>query len=204
MSSKVDSEGSAAGVPAPRNQPDEQRQAILKHLRLRRQDVADDTEFSEGAELDLLIRELEAGGVSAPHAQPARTWQPIATAPTEELVLIHDEGYVGKAIREDDGRWLDTECGRADAHFNSPPQHWMPLQNPPGALTGGDPAPPSPQKFAFEPWDAGDYVVTMNGKPVGQSCSKSQASHLAHWLPTAIAELRAASSPSTPPPPQQE
>ena len=58
-------------------------------------------------------------------------WQPIETAPKGEIVLVHDAGYVGKALL-DDGGWLDVECGYENARFGPPPTEWQPLPLPPG------------------------------------------------------------------------
>lgn len=66
-------------------------------------------------------------------------WQPIATANEGELVLVHDDGYVGKAMLMPDGRWLDTECGREDAYFDPPPTEWMPLPDPPAGSRPQEP-----------------------------------------------------------------
>lgn len=45
-------------------------------------------------------------------------------------------------------------------------------------------------KFAVEAWDSGDYVVTKDGKPIGQSVTGfANARYIALWLPTAWKEL---------------
>ena len=64
-------------------------------------------------------------------------WQSIDTAPDDTVVLIHDDGYVGKAMKVVGDRWLDVECGRDDAFIDPPPQHWMPLPDPPSAQAPG-------------------------------------------------------------------
>jgi hypothetical protein len=38
---------------------------------------------------------------------------------------------MGKAILQEDGLWLDIECGSDETFFAPPPQHWMPLPAPP-------------------------------------------------------------------------
>lgn len=72
----------------------------------------------------------------------AQGWRAINTAPEGTLVLVHDDGYVGPAIYEN-GRWLDTACGRADAFFDPAPQHWWPIPDPPP--TGAPAQAPAPE-----------------------------------------------------------
>ena len=67
----------------------------------------------------------------SPAAPSGSAWQPIETAPKGEIVLVHDAGYVGKALL-DDGGWLDVECGYENARFGPPPTEWQPLPLPPG------------------------------------------------------------------------
>jgi hypothetical protein len=57
-------------------------------------------------------------------------WQPIETAPEETVVLVHDEGYVGKGMLMA-GRWLDVEVG--DAFFDPTPTEWLALPSPPAS-----------------------------------------------------------------------
>jgi len=66
-------------------------------------------------------------------------WQPIETAPKNEVVLVHDCGYVGKGLLDEDGRWLDVEMGGLEnAYFLPPPTGWMPLPAPPAASETGE------------------------------------------------------------------
>ena len=65
----------------------------------------------------------------AAHEAALTAWQDIETAPKDgEIVLIYDEGYIGKASFDSTG-WIDHE---ADGHLiEPPPTHWMPLPAPP-------------------------------------------------------------------------
>lgn len=67
-------------------------------------------------------------------SQPSEGWQPIETAVEEDVLLVYDEGYIGKAMLTADRRWLDVECGRDDAFFDPPPTHWQPLPAPPSLV----------------------------------------------------------------------
>lgn len=73
------------------------------------------------------IGEHEASCLSRSNSASRIWWQPIATAPVGALVLVHDDGYIGKAILQANGRWLDVECGREDAVFDPQPTEWMNL-----------------------------------------------------------------------------
>lgn len=60
-------------------------------------------------------------------------WQPIETAPKDEIVLVYDDGFIGKAILNDSGQWCDVEIDGTSI-FNPPPTHWMPMPLPPTGL----------------------------------------------------------------------
>lgn len=76
-------------------------------------------------------------------AETPESWRDIRTAPTDDIVLVHDDGYVGKGLRQADGRWLDVECGRDDAFFNPLPTEWMALPAPPVTQVAADPRVPA-------------------------------------------------------------
>jgi len=63
-------------------------------------------------------------------AHPEQGWQPIESAPHGIVVLVHDDGYVGKAMLQD-GEWIDVEQG--EAIIDPPPTHWLALPSPPPA-----------------------------------------------------------------------
>ena len=77
------------------------------------------------------IDQLEAAlAVSRP--TEGQGWQPIASAREETIVLVHDEGYVGKGMLSG-GKWLDVEIGCGDAIFDPAPTEWQALPAPPVA-----------------------------------------------------------------------
>ena len=46
-------------------------------------------------------------------------------------------------------------------------------------------------KVTWALWEPGDWVVTVDGKPVGQTLSSErEAMRLSEWLQTAIKEIR--------------
>lgn len=62
-------------------------------------------------------------------AKLAPVWTSVRTPPeVEEIVLVYDDGYVGRALLEADGRWLDVEVG--DAYFDPLPTLWTPVPQP--------------------------------------------------------------------------
>lgn len=50
------------------------------------------------------------------------------------------------------------------------------------------------RRVQAEPWDSGDYVVTIDGKPVGQARSRKEIDVIAQWLLYAQHEVSAAFS----------
>ena len=60
-------------------------------------------------------------------------WRDISTTQpaVDDIVLVYEEGHIGKALLDASGRWLDVEAGRDDAWFSVPPSHWMPFPTPP-------------------------------------------------------------------------
>ena len=58
------------------------------------------------------------------------TWQNIDTAPHEGEVLVHDHGAVLIAFWHD-GAWMDAAGAPGHQRMEPPPQHWMPLPDPP-------------------------------------------------------------------------
>ena len=69
-------------------------------------------------------------------APSAQGWRDIASAPKDAVVLVYDDGYIGKGMTNAMDQWLDVEVGRDDAIFNPPPTHWMPLPDPPASDPG--------------------------------------------------------------------
>jgi hypothetical protein len=70
----------------------------------------------------------------APTGAPAPcVWRDISTTQpaVDDIVLVYEEGHIGKALLDASGRWLDVEAGRDDAWFSVPPSHWMPFPTPP-------------------------------------------------------------------------
>ena len=48
---------------------------------------------------------------------------------------------------------------------------------------------PTKDEFNIEPWDDGDKIITVNGKPIGMCLDKHSANTVLKWLPTAKKEL---------------
>ena len=70
----------------------------------------------------------------SPTGAPAPcVWRDISTTQpaVDDIVLVYEEGHIGKALLDASGRWLDVEAGRDDAWFSVPPSHWMPFPTPP-------------------------------------------------------------------------
>lgn len=44
-------------------------------------------------------------------------------------------------------------------------------------------------KVTMEPWDDGEWVITVDGQTIGQSMSKAQATHVLAWLTTGFSAL---------------
>jgi len=44
-------------------------------------------------------------------------------------------------------------------------------------------------KIDYERWESDEYVVTVNGRPVGQTRPKGKAKEIVRWLKTAIKEI---------------
>ena len=57
-------------------------------------------------------------------------WQDVSTAPEGEVVLVYDDGYIGKAVLTG-STWLDVEAGYEDSLFVPAPSHWTRLPEPP-------------------------------------------------------------------------
>ena len=76
--------------------------------------------------IELLRRTRDGWQSRAEQAEAANQWRPIETAPKDAVILVHDEGHVGKAMFDPDtGKWLDLES--ANHPYDPAPQHWMPL-----------------------------------------------------------------------------
>ena len=45
-------------------------------------------------------------------------------------------------------------------------------------------------EFTVEGWEADEYVICFNGKPVGQTLHKAEANGIKRWLGTALNDLQ--------------
>lgn len=75
-----------------------------------------------------LIEQVHAAALASASSGPQ--WETMESAPRGILVLVHDEGYVGKGMLHDDGRWEDIETA-VTSFFDPAPTEWLPLPAPP-------------------------------------------------------------------------
>jgi hypothetical protein len=43
--------------------------------------------------------------------------------------------------------------------------------------------------ISYAAWEDGEYVVTMDGAPIGRTVSRKEATFLVEWLKTAVLEV---------------
>ena len=52
------------------------------------------------------------------------------------------------------------------------------------------------KRLKLERWEADEYIVTLDGGPIGGTLSKRDGEVIMRWLPTALTELQAHPAPS--------